>query len=371
MSTPTQSFWGATRLVAAREILAQVRSKSFLISAAILLVAALVGVVIGSLFSQREPDAVPLAVTPALSQQVSASVQGTPIEVVEVADEAAARQEVRDGSVEAAVITDTSQDSPLGIRIIAKDSAPTEVVNAFTVSPPVDLLEPGSSDSLLRYIISIAFGAVFMMSAVGFGATIANNTIVEKQTRTVEILLAAVPARALLAGKILGNSVLALGQTAAVAAVSVIGLMLTGQDQVLSLVGAPVVWFVVFFIAGFVLLAAIFAASASLVSRIEDSGSVLMPAMMLTMIPYFVVILFPDNDLVMRIASYVPFSAPVAMPVRLFTGDALWWEPLLALVVLVASAALAIGVAARIYRRSLLNVGPRVKLREALRAGRV
>jgi ABC-2 type transport system permease protein len=156
-----------------------------------------------------------------------------------------------------------------------------------------------------------------------------------------------------------------------VAAVSVIGLMATGQDGLLSLLGAPLLWFILFFIVGFVLLAAIFAASASLVSRIEDSGSVLMPAMMLTMLPYFIVILFPENRLVMVVASYFPFSAPVAMPVRLFTGDAAWWEPLVSLAVLAVSAAAAIAVAARIYRRSLLNVGPRVRLREALAAGRV
>lgn len=372
MNTDTrQSFWGTVGLVSSREILAQIRSKAFLVSASLLLVVALGGVIVGSLFSQRAPDTVPVAATPAVAERITAELSGTHITVVGVADDGAARAAVRDGRTDAAVIADTTGTSPLGIRILAKASAPTAVVNAFTVSPPVDLLEATSSDTVLRYVISIAFGAIFMMSAMGFGATIANNTIVEKQTRTVEILLAAVPARALLAGKILGNSALALAQIAAVAAVSVIGLVLTGQDEVLSMIGAPLVWFVVFFVVGFVLLAAIFAASASLVSRIEDSGSVLMPAMMLTMLPYFVVILFPDNDLVMRIASYLPFSAPVAMPVRLFTGDAQWWEPLLALVVLAAGAALAIAVAARIYRRSLLNVGPRMKLREALRAGRV
>lgn len=372
MSTPTtQSFWGATGLVAAREILAQVRTKSFVISTSILLVAVLGGIIAGSIFSGRDAAPVPVAVTPETATTLVGLGGGTALEGVDVADEAAAQSAVQDGSVDAALIPDTTGTSPLGIRILALDSAPADVVSAFTVAPPVDLLEPAASGDGLRYLVSALFGGVFMMSAVGFGATIANNTIVEKQTRTVEILLAAVPARALLAGKILGNSTLALGQTAAIAAVSVIGLMVTGQDQLLSLLGAPLLWFIVFFIVGFVLLAAIFAASASLVSRIEDSGNVLMPAMMLTMLPYFVVILFPENTLVMTIASYFPFSAPVAMPVRLFVGDAAWWEPLLSLTVLAASAVLAIGVAARIYRRSLLSLGPRVHLREALASGRV
>lgn len=370
MSSPSSSrssrFWRATGLVAAREITAQIRTKSFLISTAILLVAVLAGVIAGGILSGRAPDPAPVAVT---ADVVPLIPEGAPVDPQVVADESAARAAVEDRAVDAAVVADPA--SPTGVRILALEAEPSDVVAAFTVAPPVDLLEPSASGSGVAYLVAALFGAVFMMSAMGFGATIANNTIVEKQTRTVEILLAAVPARALLAGKILGNSVLALGQTAAVAAVSVIGLMVTGQSELLGMLGAPILWFVLFFIVGFVLLAAIFAASASLVSRIEDSGNVLMPAMMLTMLPYFVVILFPENRLVMTIASYFPFSAPVAMPVRLFVGTAAWWEPLVSLVVLGASAAAAIAVAARIYRRSLLHVGPRVRLREALSAARV
>jgi ABC-2 type transport system permease protein len=66
--------------------------------------------------------------------------------------------------------------------------------------------------------------------------------------------------------------------------------------------------------------------------------------------------------------SYVPFSAPVAMPVRVFLGDVQWWEPLLSLVILIATCVAAILVGARIYENSLLRMGARVKLREALSA---
>jgi hypothetical protein len=52
----------------------------------------------------------------------------------------------------------------------------------------------------------------------------------------------------------------------------------------------------------------------------EDIGSTTTPLTMLVMAPYFLVIFFNDNPLVMTIMSYVPFSAPVGMPVRLFLG---------------------------------------------------
>jgi ABC-2 type transport system permease protein len=79
------------------------------------------------------------------------------------------------------------------------------------------------------------------------------------------------------------------------------------------------------------------------------------------------VIVFNDNPVVMTVLSYVPFSAPVGMPVRLFVGEAQWWEPLLSLVILLASCVGAILIGAKIYENSLLRMGARVKLIEALR----
>jgi ABC-2 type transport system permease protein len=189
----------------------------------------------------------------------------------------------------------------------------------------------------------------------------------EKQTRVVELLISAIPTRALLAGKVLGNTVLAMGQIIALAVIAIVGLIVTGQEDVLSGVGAPILWFAVFFLFGFVLLAALYAAAASMVSRQEDIGSTTMPLMMLVMAPYFLVIFFNDNPLVLTIMSYVPFSAPVAMPVRMFVGEAQWWEGALSLVILLASCVAAILVASKIYENSLLRMGGRVKLAEALR----
>ena len=122
-----------------------------------------------------------------------------------------------------------------------------------------------------------------------------------------------------------------------------------------------------FFLFGFVLLASLFAAAASMVSRQEDIGSTTMPITMLVMAPYVLVIVFNDNPLVLTIMSYVPFSAPVGMPMRLFVGEAQWWEPILSLAILLASCVAAIAIGAKIYENSLLRMGSRVKLTEALR----
>ncbi|MFC3399264.1 hypothetical protein ACFOEP_12640 [Microbacterium amylolyticum] len=52
--------------------------------------------------------------------------------------------------------------------------------------------------------------------------------------------------------------------------------------------------------------------------------------------------------------------------IRLFFNEAQWWEPLLSLVLLVATCAGIVTLAAKIYENSLLKMGSRVKLREAL-----
>ncbi|GHG45537.1 ABC transporter permease [Flavimobilis marinus] len=358
------SPWSATLLVAEREILAQVRSKSFLISNAITLLLLLGGIVLSSVLGGGDDDATPVAVVAGVS---TAEVLGDAetIEAVPATDRGAAEDLVRSGEVDAAIVPDGS--TPLGYAVLALDDTPTEIVQLLSVAPPVELLEPNETSSGMRSIIGLGFGLVFMMTAVGSGAMIVQNTVQEKQSRIVEILLAAVPARALLAGKILGNWVIGVGSAAALAATAALGLALTGQTDLLDTLSAPLIWFVVFFLFGFVLIASIFAAGASLVSRQEDTGTVMTPAMMLVMLPYFGVVFFADNETVMTVLSYVPFSAPVGMPVRMFFNEAQWWEPLISLTILLATTAVVVALASKIYTNSLLKTGSRVSLRDALR----
>ncbi|MBO0980831.1 ABC transporter permease [Microbacterium sp. SD291] len=347
-------------LVAEREIASKLRSKAFLISTGILLLIALAGILIGG-FTSQNPEATQVAAT----AETASLVSGLPnVEVTEVADRGEAEALLRSEDVEAAVLPDGSD---LGYAVVALEDAPTSIVMGLAETPEVEILQPATADPLMRYFIAIGFGIVFLMAASTFGGTIAQSVVEEKQTRVVEVLLSAIPARALLAGKVIGNTILAMAQILALAAIATVGLIVTGQREVLASLGAPIIWFAVFFLFGFILLAALFAAAASMVSRMEDVGSTTMPITMLVMAPYFLVIFFNDNPLVLTIMSYVPFSAPVGMPMRLFVGEAQWWEPLVSLVILLASCVAAIMLGAKIYENSLLRMGSRVKLAEALR----
>ncbi|GAA1762791.1 ABC transporter permease [Agromyces humatus] len=365
----TPSFVDSVSLIAGREITMRLRSKAFLISTGVLMLAVLASVVLGSIFgTQTETTKV------AVIGGATAVVDGNDaLEAVPAADEAAAEQLLREGEVDAIVAPAASlrqaQDGadPLGITVIGLDSPPTDVAQALSVQPTIELLEPAAVDPTLAYLVAFGFGIVFFMSALTFGTTIAQSVVEEKQTRVVEILLSTVTARALLTGKVIGNSLLAFGQILAIAALAILGLVLTGQRVLLGGLGSSVIWFIVFFAIGFVMLAALFAATAAMVSRAEDIGSVTTPVTMLVMIPYFLVIFFNDNPTVLAIMSYVPFSAPVGMPMRVFLGTAEWWEPFVSLAILLATTALAVLIGERIYRNSLLKTGARVPLGEALR----
>ncbi len=361
---PAPSFARSVWLVATREIMARLRSKAFLISTGILLLISIGSVVAGSIASQNltMPK---VAVVGSAAQVVEQTESFT---MVKADDVGAAESLVRDGTVSAAVVPSTRADALLGVRVIALDSPPVGVLAALSVTPAVSLLEPTSRQSGgLVYLVSLGFGLVFFMSAITFGSTIAQSVVEEKQTRVVEILMTTIPVRALLGGKVVGNSIMAFGQIVAIGLLVAIGMATTGQFGLLGTVGPSIVWFAVFFAFGFVMLAALFAATASMVSRQEDVGSATSPVLFLVMIPYFLVIFFNDNPTVLAVMSYIPFSAPVGMPMRIFLGTAAWWEPLLSLAILLASTAVVILLGSRIYSNSLLRMGARVTLRQALR----
>lgn len=355
------SFGQAVRLVAEREVLTRLRSRAFQISTGIMLAAVLAGVIISGVLGGRTSTTTVAVVGNAASHVEHVSG----LKIKKVDSVAAATRMVEAGTVKAAVVADPS--GPAKIRIIADEQAPDTLISTLSVKPRVTLLHPPAIPPGLRYIAAFGFALVFLMSAATFGGTIAQSVVEEKQTRIVEILISSVTTRTLLTGKILGNSLLAFAQVVLLGACAVVGLSTSGENGVLAMLGAPIAWFVIFFVFGFVLLASMFAAAASLVSRQEDVQTTVTPVSMLVMIPYFLVIFFHDNNTVLTIMSYVPFSAAVGMPLRIFLSQAAWWEPLLSLLILLAGTAGVIMVAAKIYGNALLRTGAKVSVREALR----
>jgi ABC-2 type transport system permease protein len=354
------SFWAATRLVAEREVTTFLRMKGFWIGLIVILLGLFALSVLPPLFSGDPPKVT------TVGPRAAEVLDGADLDVQPSADVAAAERLVRAEEVDAAVVPDTTGESASGVRVVALSEPPTKVVAALSTAPPLDLLDAYDVAEDQRQVVIMVFALVFMIFGMG-GAAIAQSTVTEKQTRIVEILVATVPVRALLAGKILGHTLLTLGQAAVLAVAAPVALRLGGHTELLTAVAPALGWFLPFLALGFTLLASIWAVAGSLVSRQEDLGSSMGVVVMLVMTPYFLVMFLFDNPTVMTVLSYVPFSSAIAMPVRMFSGEAQVWEALLSLVVLAGTVALAVLLASRLYSGSLLRTGSKVALSTAWR----
>lgn len=261
-ASTASSVW----LVAEREIVTKVRSKSFIISTVLLCLIAL-GAVLWAGFQAGNATGTPIAVT-SDAQAAVADIPG--LEVTDVADRDEAVALVEDGSVDAAVVADSN--SPTGFALISESGPSTTLLLSFAQLPTVEILSPDENDGPLRMIVAFGFGFVFLLAAQTFGSTIAQSVVEEKSTRVVELLISAIPTRVLLAGKVIGNTLLAMVQIILLVAIAIVGLSVTGQDALLQGLGAPLVWFTVFFLFGFLLLAAMFAAAGAMVSAWRTSA---------------------------------------------------------------------------------------------------
>lgn len=352
------SFWEAVRLVAGREIWVRLRNKMFLGTTVFFMLFA-VGMTIVPYLLAGDASSVAVSAADAVP-----GLEKAGLDVRTVGDAAAAERLVRDGEVDAAVVVG---DAPGGVKVIAMDEAPGDVVDALSVAPPIQLLDPAAVNPALRYLVPMAFGMIFFFTSLTFGLQIAQSITEEKQTRIVEILVATVPVRAMLAGKLTGNGLLAMGQIALTALVSVVAMQVAEVGSLFSVLAPAIGWFIPFFVVGFVLLAAMWAVAGATASRQEDLGTTSMPVQSLVMLPFFAVIFLSDNPTAMAVMSYVPFSAPTAMPLRLFFGDAAPWEPVLSLAILIASAVVFLFLSARLYQGSLLRTNGTTSLRVAWR----
>ena len=143
---------------------------------------------------------------------------------------------------------------------------------------------------------------------------------------------------------------------------------LTSTGAVFATERGAVAWFVL----GYAFYASIFAVAASLVSRQEDLGTVVMPTTLVLVVAFVIGIQAasdPGGTLAM-VTSYIPGLSPLVMPVRQAAGDVALWEMALAVVLMLVAIALIVRLGGRVYAGALLRTGGKTKLREALRAER-
>lgn len=257
-------------LVAAREIRVKLTDRNFLVSTGVTLV--LIVGLLGFQAFMASRDSAPeytVAVTStdaealvAESQSVlQAGEDGATVDAVVVDDtaagEAALKQEAADGGPPGDLQDALAESVRLSALSANAEAAGTSVPDLLvgTELDTEDISGDDGSEQVVQTVAGLLFGLLFYMASLTFGISIANSVVEEKQSRIVEILAAVIPVRSLLAGKVAGNTLLAFGQMALVVGVALIGLSFTEYDQYLPMMTEPLLWYLPFFIAGFVALA--------------------------------------------------------------------------------------------------------------------
>jgi ABC-2 type transport system permease protein len=380
-------------LVAAREIRERGRSLAFLASVAIMLVAVTSAVVLpGLLDAGPGPRDVGLAgVTPAdlpTALRASGAAAETTVRVHRYGRVADGEDAVRDGEVDLLVVdgrrlewrtrdeqleamtTGTIQLVRVRERAAARGIAPGEIA-AVMAPVPIESVELGrvrgrsSDDETAAFVMTLLlFGTI-----TTYGAMVLTGVVEEKSSRTVEVLLARMPPRCLLAGKIAGIGLLGLAQVAATAGVALLAAATVDSIDVPAVRGSVIGWAVVWFLVGYALYATVFGTLGSLASRAEDASSVTGPVTVVLVLAFMLSFasIGSAGTAWARLVSWFPLTAPLAMPNRLAMGTAAWWEPIGALALAAATIAGLVVIGGRVYTRAILHTGPTLSLGAAWR----
>jgi ABC-2 type transport system permease protein len=387
------------RLVARRELVEQVRGKSFLISTAITLVILCGIILVPRLFGVGRPETFDVGVVGGASAQVGqalaaqADAAGVKVRLRQPADLVAAEADVRDGKLDLAIVDGrelvAKSDVDEQLSLLAQSASRTvrvqeglaaagldqaEIQSALAPPPlPVRSLEP--VDQTERSKRAIATVSIFLLygQLIGYCFAVAMGVVEEKATRVVEVLLAAVRPVQLLAGKVIGLGLVGLIQ---LVAIGVVGLAVAIAVDAISLPASafPTIgWVLVWFLLGYGFYSSLFAVAGAIVSRQEELQNTAAPLNLLMVGSFLVAFMSAGSNpgsTLATVSSFLPPVAPLVMPVRIAAGEVPAWQVAASLGIMLVSIAAVVLLAARLYEGAVLRTGARVKLRDAWRGAR-
>ena len=195
----------------------------------------------------------------------------------------------------------------------------------------------------------------------------------------MELLTTSASPVAMMFGKIIASCLAGLAQLVGIFGSALLFYNLNraswqGNQMINSIFNIPpdlLLYMILFFLLGFFIYGMMYGAVGSLVSKIEDIGSVAMPIILVFVIGFAVVmssIEDPNNAIGMKICSFVPFTSSMAMFARIAMGSVSTGEIALSIAILVVSTVLIGILAAKIYRAGVLMYGTRPKLRTIWRS---
>ena len=391
-----RSIW----LVARRELLERGRSRGFIFS-----VLFTTTIIIGSFvvpvvfFGDEGPTRVGV-VEPAPEQlgsaiETTANVLDQDVAVVSFPSRDAGETALSDDQVAALVIVPPDLSSPgelafresadptiqgvvssavAGLRVNA--ALESEGVDPSTFieaqSPPtIRALEPPEEGSDARFLIANIGAVLILVGVFSFGFTVLTGVVEEKQSRVMEVVLSTVVPRDLLMGKVLGIGILGLVQLGVFVIASLIAARLTQEFELPETTPGAAVQLVIWFILGYTLYSTALGVLGALASRMEEASNASTPVTIVAMLSYFVAIfavLQDPSGPVAIVASFIPFSAPMVVPMRAALGAITPIEILAAALVTIAAIWVLFVVGGRVYAGAALQTAGRMRLRDAWRS---
>lgn len=388
--------WGQGWLVARREIRERSRTRGFRVSLVLMVVVVVALVALPGLFRSGDTTktvgvvgTTPLTFTHLLVAQGDAADTG--IEVYGFDALPTGQEALRDHQVDVLVVntrtlqwrdkTDPSLQTlittAIHVSVVQQRAAAAGIDSATTA----ELLAPvpvsntvigavagrSAGDATAAALMTVAL----MAAIVIYGNLVLTGVVEEKSTRVVEVLLARVPARALLAGKVVGIGLLGFFQLAVTALAAFVASIPADSVDLPAVSAGVLAWVVAWFLLGYALYAMMYGALGSLASRTEDAQNVAGPVSYVMIAGYWASLFAISQDpggLWSRLLSLFPATAPLAMPGRIALGATTWWEPLVAVALTLAAIAGLVIVAGRVYGNAILHSGATLKLRDVWRA---
>ena len=236
------------------------------------------------------------------------------------------------------------------------------------------------ASGMASFVIAYMLAFILYMVITLYGVSVMRSVVQEKTSRVMELMVATIKPRSLMAGKILGVGAAGLVQISVWLAIGAITL--TYRDQILGAFGvsgggaalppiglADLSIIIIYFILGFFFYASMYAAVGAMVSSEQDTQQVQMPVTMFLVIGVLCIQLVSNEPrgTATIVMTMVPFWSALLMPMRYVLGGATVGEVALSLAILVGSTVLVARAAAKIYRVGVLMYGKRPGLQELVR----
>ncbi len=216
------------------------------------------------------------------------------------------------------------------------------------------------------FAILLAFGTFWS------GGYLLQSVVEEKESRMLEVILSTIRPLPLLAGKVLASGLLGLLQITVWAAAAVFVLSRLGatfaQFSDLSVRPDMVVWMLVYFLAGYILFAGLYAGIGAISQSMREGPQMAVFFTLPAMLPFYFITLFVERPSATLpvVLSLFPLTAPLGMIQRLAVGPVPLGEILLSLALILLGAAGAIWFAARLFRVRTLLAGTTPRFRDLL-----